>query len=275
MYAGVPTQVPVLVSVASACLPLESCSVAAPSLRDVAGLAAELVVAAAAWRAMPKSTTRGAAVLVEQHVVGLEVAVDEAGRVRGREAAPRRDEHVEDLAPRPRLVGEPALDRPAGDELHRQEHLVLEHADVVHGDDVRVLQPRDRLRLAQQARARRVLRAALPRFDQLEGDLAIQLRIVRAVDDPHRAGSDALDDHVTPDPRACIEIAGCHACWSCAGATVLQMSPRSEARAKGALPRRPNGRSNRYSVSAPTWRLIFPTAAMADGRISGTIQQQD
>ena len=159
MYAGVPTQVPVLVSVASACLPLVSCNVAAPSSVHVARLAVELVAAAGLARDAEIDDARPA-VLVEQDVVGLEVAVHEAGGVRGREAAPRRDEDVEDLAPRAGLVGEPALDRPARDELHRQEHLVLEHADVVHGDDVRVRQARHRLRLAQQARARRVLRAA-------------------------------------------------------------------------------------------------------------------
>src|SRR4029079_12443508 len=105
------------------------------------------------------------------------------------------------------------------------EHLVLEHADVVNGDDVRMLEARDGLCLAEQARARRVLHA-LPGLDQLEGDLAIELRVIRAVDDTHRARADALDDHVTPDPRACVEISGCHACWSCAGATVLHLFPR-------------------------------------------------
>ena len=87
---------------------------------------------------------------------------------------------------------EPALERPAADELHREEDLVVDHADVVDGDDVRVREPRHRLRLAQQARARRVLHA-LPRLEQLERDLAIELRIVRAVDHAHPAGADALE----------------------------------------------------------------------------------
>ena len=126
---------------------------------DVAGLARQLVVAGAGLARDAEVDDARPALLVEQHVVGLEVAVDEPGRVRGGEPAPGRDEHVDDLAPGSRLGGEPALDRPARDELHRQEDLVLEHADVVHGDDVRVLEPGDRLRLAQQARARRVLRA--------------------------------------------------------------------------------------------------------------------
>ena len=236
--------------------------------------APQLVVAAARLAREAEVDDARPAVLAEQHVVGLEVAVHEPGRVRGGQPAPGRDEHVEHLAPRPRLVGEPALERSARDELHREEHLVVEHADVVDGDDVGVREPRHRLRLAQQARAAPCPSRPVPGLEQLERDLAIELGIVRAVDDAHRAGADAFDDDVTADSSAGLEIAGCHARWSCAGPTVLQMSPCSEARAKGALPRRPNGIRIRYSVSTPTWRLIFPKAAMADGRISGTIQQQ-
>ena len=39
---------------------------------------------------------------VDHDVVGLEVAVDEPRGVRGGEPAARREEHVEDLAPRAR-----------------------------------------------------------------------------------------------------------------------------------------------------------------------------
>ena len=43
-----------------------------------------------------------AAVAADEHVVGLEVAVEEADRVRGLQPARGLVEHVEDLAPRAR-----------------------------------------------------------------------------------------------------------------------------------------------------------------------------
>ena len=94
------------------------------------------------------------AVAADQHVLGLEVAVDEPGGVRGREPRAGGDEDVEDLAQGARPLGQPLGERPALDELHRDEDLAAERADVVHDDDVRVREPRHRLRLAQQARLR-------------------------------------------------------------------------------------------------------------------------
>ncbi len=146
-----------------------------------------------------------APVLAEQHVVGLEVAVHQARRVRGRQPSPGGDEHIQHLAPVTRASAEPALERSAAQELHGQEHLSVEDADVVHGDDVRVRQPRHRLRLAQQPRARRVLLTLLAPLEQLERDLSIELRIVGAVDDAHRAAADAFDDQIAADTGAGVQ----------------------------------------------------------------------
>jgi hypothetical protein len=60
-----------------------------------------------------------AAVLVEQHVVGLEVPVHEPLGVGGREAAPRRDEDGDDLAPRALGRLEPGPHRATAQELGR------------------------------------------------------------------------------------------------------------------------------------------------------------
>ena len=65
-------------------------------------------------------------------------------------------------------------------------------------DDVRVRQARDRLRLAQQPRARRARRRvgrARP-CSELERDLAIELRIVGGVDLAHAAAPDEVEDDV-------------------------------------------------------------------------------
>ena len=98
----------------------------------------------------------------DHHVLGLEVAVHEPGRVRGREPRARRDEHVADLRARPRRCRQPGRQRLAVDELHREEDAVLDLARVVDRDHVRVRQARDRLRLAQQARRAPAPPARLP-----------------------------------------------------------------------------------------------------------------
>ena len=100
---GRPDPVPVLVSVASACVAVESRSVAVAVVRAVARLARQLVVAAARLARESEVDDARAPVLVQQHVVGLEVAVHQPGRVRGRQPAPGRDEDVEHLAPGARL----------------------------------------------------------------------------------------------------------------------------------------------------------------------------
>ena len=107
------------------------------------------------------------------------------------------------------LSAQPVAQRAAGQVLHRQEDLALVDADVVDRDDVRVRQLRDRLGLAHQARlAARRDRPALVRAQQLERDLAIELRIVGGVDDAHRAGAEALEHEVAADGRAAGEDVG-------------------------------------------------------------------
>ena len=89
------------------------------------------------------------------------------------------------------------------DELHRDEHLLVERADVEHDDDVRVRQPRDRLRLAQRPLPPLVARDAGAGLDpqQLDRDLAIQLGIVGRIDLAHPAATDEAEHDVAPDGR--------------------------------------------------------------------------
>ena len=151
----------------------------------------------------PEVDDARAAVLVEQDVVGLEVAVNEALGVRRRESPSRGHEDGDDLAPRARLRLEPGVHRAARQKLGREEHaVILGDADIVHGGDIRVRQARHGLRLAHHARARERCDARADATQELERDLAIELRIVGAVHDTHRAVSDALEDHVASDVRA-------------------------------------------------------------------------
>ena len=112
-----------------------------------------------------------------------------------------------DLAPGARLRLRPVSGGVPLDELHRDEDLVFERADVVDDDDVRVRQARDRLRLAQRPLPPLGQRHAGARLDaqQLDRDLAVQLRIVRRVDLAHPAAPDQPQHDVAADARAARE----------------------------------------------------------------------
>lgn len=85
----------------------------------------------------------------------------EPGGVRGGEPGACREHDVADLAPFALAVFEPLAERDAFDVLHRDEHAIAgQRADVVHGDDVWMREPRECLGFTQQPRlpaARRAL----------------------------------------------------------------------------------------------------------------------
>ena len=101
------------------------------------------------------------------------------------------------------VSGEPPVERPSLDELHRQEDAVAERAHVVDGHHVGVREPRHRLRFAEEpplplgAERRRERRA-----EELDGDLPPELPVVRGVDEPHAALAEELQDHVPPDDES-------------------------------------------------------------------------
>jgi len=96
--------------------------------------------------------------LSDQHVVGLEVAVDHAARVRVRERLGHRDHVRQQLEPRSQRG--PALERVrqglAGDEPHRVERRTVgPRARLVDRDDRGMLQARRDHRFALEPRAQR------------------------------------------------------------------------------------------------------------------------
>ncbi|MBK7827693.1 MAG: hypothetical protein IPJ59_21235 [Nannocystis sp.] len=76
-------------------------------------------------------------------------------------------------------------------------------ADVVDGDDVGVGELGEGLGLAQEAELAGAVRA---RTQQLERDLAVEVGVEGGVDDPHRAGAEAVEDDVAADHRAALEL---------------------------------------------------------------------
>ena len=137
------------------------------------------------------------AVVANHDVFGLDVAMDDSCGV-------GHGQRLGDL-PRPldhdaavnRLTTE-CSQRPASDELHRNELASLGLADVVNGDDVRVIERRgDSGFLFEAADTVRLLREVARQ--QLDGRLSLQARVLHEVHHSHATGTKGLDDTVMTD----------------------------------------------------------------------------
>jgi hypothetical protein len=95
----------------------------------------------------------------------------------------------------------------AGDVLHRQEHAILPHGDVVHGDDVGVREAGDRSRLTQQAGAGLLGATAPRRMQQLHGDATVELGVVAEVDLAHAADAEQVERDEAADRVAAPQLA--------------------------------------------------------------------
>ncbi len=104
----------------------------------------------------------------EVHVLGLEIAVHDAPRVRGRDRVDDGQQHARDLVGRQVTGGGDALREGLSLEEvhHHRRRAVLELQHVVHGDDPRVGERARDLGLAEEA----AHRGDVARLEQLEGD---------------------------------------------------------------------------------------------------------
>jgi len=133
----------------------------------------------------------------EEHVVGLDVAVDDADRVRLGERRAALDEDLGDPVRRHRSLLDRRAQHLTVEELHGQEvPAVLRLTEVEHADRVRVLEPRACARLVGEALHPLLIRRHL-RVQHLDGDDAIDRDLLRLVDDAHPAFADAGQDLVT------------------------------------------------------------------------------
>jgi hypothetical protein len=175
---------------------------------DPRGRGVEVVVLDLGCPREPEVEHAWAVVVAHEHVVGLEVAVDQLGLVGGSEPAAGADERDDDLDPRPRSLVGPGAQRLSLHELHRDVDLVLERADVVDGHDVGVAQLRHRSGLAEQPLLSlgRVPTGPTP-TEHLECCLAVQLGVVADVHHAHAPGTDLLDHDITTDAIARVQVA--------------------------------------------------------------------
>ena len=151
----------------------------------------------------------GAGARVEQHVGGLHVAMHEAARV-GRIQGAR---HLREDADRVRRVQTAALQTLLEvtplDVAHGDEEDVLGRPGLVDRDDVRMVDRRSQLRLAQEAVAERLVLGEA-RSEQLERDLPLEPQILGQVDDAHAAQAqqrlDPVAGELGADPRVVAHL---------------------------------------------------------------------
>ena len=142
----------------------------------------------------------GGAVLGDEDVGGLEVAVQQALVVSGGQAPAGLDEALED--PRPRSLGlaQPGAKRPPAHVLHHQHHPGARVVDVVHGHHVGVGEQGHGLGLPHEA----LVTLGLERVgaQELEGYLALELGVVGPQHLAHAPATDLLEHDVAIDRLA-------------------------------------------------------------------------
>jgi hypothetical protein len=140
----------------------------------------------------------------EHDVAGLQVAVDDAARVRRAERLGDALREAERVRERERLAAEASVEVLAVDPLHREERLaVREHAVGVVLHDRRVIERGEHVGLAGEARdggRRRVV-------EDLHGDARARRAIVGLPDDAHPAAAgEAREDEAVADDVARLHV---------------------------------------------------------------------
>ena len=203
-------------------------------------------------------------VVGDQHVLGLDVAVHDAGAVRGAEGVEHGLEQVEGLVGGHRAaVAHHVAQRASGHVLHGEEHHAVVTALVEDLHDPRVVEPGGRAGLAGEPADERLVVDEVGVHD-LERHLAVEPLVEREVHRGHAAARDARAHHVAPveltahervghrhvhgpestvgqprttrtassGPGRCARTAGCRrACRGCAPRRAPGSSPRSRGRA--------------------------------------------
>ena len=148
-------------------------------------------------RGQPEVTDFDGAVVADQHVFRLDIAVDEACTVRCGECLEHREHHAERLgrAEPPRLAQHLAQGA-ALDQLHHQEDHIAVAALVGDGDDLRAAEAGGSLCLPAET-SDEILVGGEDGMHDLDRDLTIEPGVERGVDDRHAALREPALDLVT------------------------------------------------------------------------------
>jgi hypothetical protein len=152
---------------------------------------------------MPKSVILAMPPGHHHDVGGLHVAVDDVLLVREPQAVGDLGDDVDHLRGRGQLArGDDVLELVALEELHRHVRHLVGLADVVDGDDVGMVQaPRGLDLLLEALLVLLQLLAREVQVDRLDRDRAVDDRVDRLVDGPHRPLADLGDDLVAAERR--------------------------------------------------------------------------
>ena len=208
------------------------------------------------------------AVIADDDVVRLDVAVHQARAMRRRQRARHVAEPAQPLAHAHRCVADVLAQRPPAHQLHGDERRALELADVEDRHRVRVRERRRRARLAQHAPRRlfRRYRAVAGDREHLERHRAAELLVDGAIDPPHAAapeqtldaiaaGDDAPRFELARRPRRRHQTSSSVTPSSLAGAScsMAARSERDEVERDQAVNKTPSAESSiRFTSAAPS-----------------------
>src|SRR5262249_19592583 len=101
--------------------------------------------------------------------------------------------------PRPIGLGEPARQRRASDEVHRNEDLIAVYSHIMDGHHIGVLELGEGLGLAEEAASVAGRWRETARPNELQRDVSAQFSVARPEHLPHSAGTEKLSDLVAID----------------------------------------------------------------------------
>ncbi len=124
--------------------------------------------------------------------------MDHAQRVGVAQGLGQLDADLEHHLDAEALLGHQGVERAAVEQLHGDVGITVGHADVVDGDDVGVRERAGGLGLAQEAGGVFAVRAQLG-LEHLDRQVALDVRVIGAVDVGHGAFADTLADLVASE----------------------------------------------------------------------------
>ena len=137
----------------------------------------------------------GVSTFGDENVCRLDVAMDDAFRVRSVKAVGNLDGELEQLIDRQQMRPNQLTERPAFDELHRDERVALVLSYFINCADVRVVEARCRARLPAES-LERLRRSRHFTVEKLQCDKPAKPYVFSLVHDSHAAGSKRVQDSI-------------------------------------------------------------------------------